>query len=80
MNEIKECLEILENKKFIVDEILIPKDIKEKLLEQFNKQIGVEITGCYSIYGIRVGTNFWGNSIEFCSKIKIEDILGSDKE
>ena len=80
MNEIRKCLETLKNKKFIVNEILIPKDIQEKLLEQFNNQIGVEITGCYSLYGVRVGTNFWTNSIEFCSNIKMEDILKADEE
>lgn len=84
IDDIREAIIKLEKKNYKIDEILISKDILNLLVSRFNKFYGdnsLELTGINTLFGYEAGINVFDNSpVVFRTSIKIEDILGDDKE
>ena len=83
IDDIREAILELEGKNYKIDEILISRDILELIESRINRFIGVNIKldGTFTLFGYEAGINVFDNSpVVFRTSIKIEDILGSDKE
>ena len=84
IEDIREAIKILEEKNYKIDEILLSKDILNLIESRINKFIGVnslELSSSFTLFGYEAGINVFDNSpVVFRTSIKIEDILGDDKE
>lgn len=84
IEDIRRAIIELEKKNYKIDEILLSEEILKLLVSGFNKIYGenaIELTGINTLFGYRAGRNVFDNSpVVFRTSIKIENILGSDKE
>jgi hypothetical protein len=83
IDEIRDGIAELEKKNYEVKEIRLSKDIIELLSNRFNSVFGdnvVGLTGINTLFGYDVSYNIFDDTpVAFDVRIKIEDIIGSDK-
>lgn len=84
IEQIRKAIIELEKKNYKIEEILISRDILKLIAENFNKFYGdnsLELSGINTLFGYEAGINVFDDSpVVFRTSIKINDILGSDKE
>ena len=84
IDNIREAIIELEKKNYKINEILLSEDILRLLVDSFNKIYGenaIELNGVNTLFGYEVSRNVFDDSpVVFRTSIKINDILGSDKE
>ena len=84
IDNIREAIIELEKSNYKIDEILLNDDILKLLADSFNKIYGenaIELNGINTLFGYEVSRNLFDNCpVVFRVSIKINDVLGSDKE
>ena len=84
IEDIRQAIIELEKKNYKIDEILLSRDILNLMASSFNKFYGdnsLEIMGINKLFGYEASINVFDDSpVVFRTSIKINDILGSDKE
>lgn len=84
IDDIRKAIIELEKKNYKIDEILISRDILNLIASSFNKFYGdnsLELNGINTLFGYEAGINVFDDSpVVFKTSIKINDILGSDKQ
>lgn len=84
IDEIRDAIVELEKKNYEVKEIRLRRDVIELLSNEFNRFFGndvIGLTGINTLFGYDVFYNILDDTpVAFDVRIKIEDIIGSDKE
>lgn len=78
LDEIREAIIKLENKNYKVNSINLSDDMQKKLVDNFNKMIGVKafskLDGINTLFSYEIYSSFDNTPVSFNVTIKFEDI------